>query len=206
MCPNRYPSLLIEFPHGKNPWCPSSQQSSEALDFPRRQQNGKLGLFTNGYDSNLGDYIEFNLKSGHLKCFNGTNHLQSAYSSGMVFCSILKPIPKQFNYRQVLWCGISLAQDHVWTRNTAAVTLQSGRIRSRHSRYAAMPNGQAMNCILGKPFWTARSCHAPALRCRPWLKSVKPKRADVCCLKGAEMQKMFQKMFQHQFLKIIQIL
>ena len=153
-----------------------------------------------------GDYIEFNLKSGHLKCFNGTNHLQSAYSSGMVFCSILKPIPKQFNYRQVLWCGISLAQDHVWTRNTAAVTLQSGRIRSRHSRYAAMPNGQAMNCILGKPFWTARSCHAPALRCRPWLKSVKPKRADVCCLKGAEMPKMFQKMFQHQFLKIIQIL
>ena len=48
MCPNRYPSLLIEIPHGTNPWCPSSQQSSESLDCPPkiREQNGDLGAFT----------------------------------------------------------------------------------------------------------------------------------------------------------------
>lgn len=38
----------------------------------------RVGTFHHGYGSNLGDYIEFNLKSGHLKCFNGTNPLQSA--------------------------------------------------------------------------------------------------------------------------------
>ena len=70
----------------------------------------------------------YNLKSEDLKCFHGTNDLRSAqhaHSSGMALFAPFGDLSQHterlrsatFSYvRQVLWCGISLAQDHVWTR------------------------------------------------------------------------------------------
>lgn len=116
--PKSLPIIVDWVPTWEKPMVSFFSAVVRSFGFSSTPTKWRVGTFHRGCDSKLGDYIEFNLKSGHLKCFNGTNHLQSAYSSGMAFCSILKPIPKQFNYRQVLWCGISLAQDHVWTRNS----------------------------------------------------------------------------------------